>query len=518
MSTDNPPLVRQTKTYADLLKTNVRWDQRLKRNVLEITLEKNDKSGDAWLDLDTESTARLLQVLGIDIKSQVHGCQVKQRILSVWMLDGISLDRFCKEESIKVNKDIRTGRIRPAGKTDVTVTICGLDFNTPDSFVFDYLNKFGQVVKREVIYSKYSEGPLKGKYNGERKYQVDFSKSSLAMGTYHIIDSSKVRVFYMGNKKTCGRCHQFAGTCPGGGMAKECEEKEGPRVILVEHMKKVWDMIQFKPANFELEHLETEADQAERATDGIPIKEAEKFSPIAVKPQPIEKDIQKYEGLLIKNFPKTMMDEDIIAFLKEIGGEDLGEGSEVKFEKNDKNITVSIESLTPGTVQRLIKLVHFPETKQKFFNVPLYCRAIRTLTPAKSTNDGLDIPENSAEQVHAALTSVANDEKAAKKNTDLVKNTALVEKSLLENPKPAEEIKSKLFGNLGEADNTEEDIESEDDFENISQRFEFLKNGEEDEDRNRGQKKRERNKSSPNSGSKHKNKKYKNIKNKDDKI
>ena len=140
------------------------------------------------------------------------------------------------------------------------------------------------------------------------------------------------------------------------------------------------------------------------------------------------------------------------------------------------------------------------------------------MTPAKPTNDGLDIPENPAEQAHAALTSAANDEKATKKNTDLVKNTALVEKSLLENPKPAEEIKSKLFGNLGEADNTEEDIESEDDFENISQRFEFLKNGEEDEDRNKGQKKRERNKSSPNSGSKHKNKKYKNFKNKDDKI
>ena len=222
LPTDKPP-----PTYADRLKTNVRWDQRLKRNVLEIMLEKSDKSADSWFDLDSESTARLLKVLGIDIKSQVQGCQVKQRVLSVWMVDGISLDRFCKEESILVNKDIRTGTIRPAGKTDVTVTISGLDFNTPDTFVFEYLSKFGRIVKNEVIYCKFTDGPLKGKYNGDRKFQVDFSKSGLTMGTYHIIDSSKVRIFYRGNKKTCARCHEFADKCPGVGIAKGCEGGKG---------------------------------------------------------------------------------------------------------------------------------------------------------------------------------------------------------------------------------------------------------------------------------------------------
>ena len=88
-----------------------------------------------------------------------------------------------------------------------------------------------------------------------------------------------------------------------------------------------------------------------------------------------------------------------------------------------------------------------------------------------------------------------------------------MEKLVFGNSKPAEEIKSSLFGNLGEADHTtEEDGESEDDFENISQRFEFLKDGEEVEDKIRGQKQRGRNNSSPNSGSKRKNKKYKNVK------
>ena len=80
------------------------------------------------------------------------------------------------------------------------VTISGLDFNTPDTFIMEYLSKFGTVVTTSVIYHRYKEGPFKRKYNGDRKYQVDFTKSSVSMGTFHIIDGSRFRVFYPGNK------------------------------------------------------------------------------------------------------------------------------------------------------------------------------------------------------------------------------------------------------------------------------------------------------------------------------
>ena len=80
---------------------------------------------------------------------------------------------------------------------------------------------------------------------------MDFSKSVRAMGTYHIIDAAKVRIFYPGNKKTCGRCYNFADGCPGGGIAKECEKLKGPRVSIIDHMRQLWEMIGFKPNNFE---------------------------------------------------------------------------------------------------------------------------------------------------------------------------------------------------------------------------------------------------------------------------
>ena len=166
----------QTSSYADRLKTNVNFDQRLKRNVLEITLEKREKDADIFLDQD--SVARLLKSIGMDVQTQMEGYQIqfngRTSIVSVWAAKGLNLERFCKAEAINVTKGVMTGMIRPSGRKDVTVTVSGLDFNTPDSLVFEYIKRFGGIIiSNNVIYTKFSEGPFKGKCNGERKYQWD---------------------------------------------------------------------------------------------------------------------------------------------------------------------------------------------------------------------------------------------------------------------------------------------------------------------------------------------------------
>ena len=139
-------------------------------------------------DVDEENIERVFKTLGIDIVTQVEGHQIHYKgnisIISVWIKAGVNLDKFCKDIHIKVTDSVMTGNIRPAGKEDVTVLIVGLDFNTPDNLTVDYMNKFGAVISNTVIYSKYESGPFKGKYNRERKYQVDFSKASRQMGTY----------------------------------------------------------------------------------------------------------------------------------------------------------------------------------------------------------------------------------------------------------------------------------------------------------------------------------------------
>ena len=298
-------------SYSDRLKTNVRFDQRLKRNVLEITLEKTDKTSE--FDVDGEDVARVAKTLGIDVVSQTQGYQIQHRgkfsVISVWMLPGINLDKYCKDVNIRVTTNIMTGMIRPSGKADVTVSIVGIDFNTPDKFVFDYLSKFGVVVNQSVIYSKIETGAWKGKYSGERKYQMDFSKSPLSMGTYHLIDGCKVRVYYRGNKKTCGRCHKTAPDCPGDAIARDCGNNGGARVMLSDHMKDLWNKVGFVPTAFELDNN----DKDDMENDSV-IRDT-KFPPSYERPPPTSRDIEQFKGILVKNIPNRVGEEEILDLL-----------------------------------------------------------------------------------------------------------------------------------------------------------------------------------------------------------
>jgi hypothetical protein len=79
------------RSYSDRLKANVNYNQRLKRNVLEITLERTEK--DADLNVGNECMERVMKSIGIDL-NQTVGFQTKYRgrfsIMSVWFEPGVS--------------------------------------------------------------------------------------------------------------------------------------------------------------------------------------------------------------------------------------------------------------------------------------------------------------------------------------------------------------------------------------------------------------------------------------------
>ena len=224
--TENDPPDPGVMSYADRAKLNVRFDQRLKRNVLEIEVEKDKEEDEMILTEDT--VAKLLNKIKLNIYSHVEGYQVsfgrKKAKIAVLCKQGLDLEQFCICESLEVEKGVKTNFIRPAGRKDVAVTVTGLDFNTPDSLVQEYITKFGgKLITKDVIYGKYGEGLFKGKLTGVRKYQVDFSEAKLQMGTFHILDGQKVKVFYRGKGSTCGWCHADSIKCLGG--AKEVTGK-----------------------------------------------------------------------------------------------------------------------------------------------------------------------------------------------------------------------------------------------------------------------------------------------------
>ena len=339
----------KSDSYANRLKTDVKFDNRLKRNLLEITLEKTSSEVESEVIISQEAIARLFRSLKLDITTQVEGYQVifnkGVHIISVWVANGVNLDKFCVSENISVGKGIITGSIRPAGRQNVTVTITGLDFNTPDTLVHDYIQKFGgQVLNKKVIYSKFSDGPFSGKYTGERKYQVNFTDAKRHMGTYHFLDGARVRVYYKGNIKTCGRCHSSAYHCPGGALAKICEEKGGARITLIDHMKKLWSEINFSPNSFELpESVDHEQD--------LPISNMTSFeiaqNDIQTSSQngsqlcQAQPNLDRCIGLKINNFPLEMDNDEILKFINEkIQGNISQSDIEIIRSKKNSNVTI----------------------------------------------------------------------------------------------------------------------------------------------------------------------------------
>ena len=75
---------------------------------------------------------KLMNNLGIYVRSHVQGYQVYPGHpfhMEIWMVPGVDLDRFWKEDIFQANNDIKTSFIRPAGKKEVTVSIKGIIFN-----------------------------------------------------------------------------------------------------------------------------------------------------------------------------------------------------------------------------------------------------------------------------------------------------------------------------------------------------------------------------------------------------
>ena len=390
-------------SYAERLRTNINFSHRLQRNVLEITLEKTENTNE--VDIDQNCITRIMKSLGMDLNSQVEGYQVqfngRSHVVSVWSAKDVNLEKYCRAEGINVCKEVRTGNIQPAGRKNVIVTVKGLDFNTPDSLLFEYIQNFGgEIVNKNVVYGKFMDGPLKGKYNGDRKYLVDFSGSVLTMGTYHFLDGAKVRIFYRGNERTCGRCHGNSSNCKGGGIAKERESAGGTRIPIHQHMKKLWKEINFTPASFELP-----GDVSEILENDVEIATSQNFPRQDKVAKVSEKDMERYVGLSIANISLQEDDSAIQDFVRRFVSSDIP-NDQINIIRDKKKAAVNInDTLTSETVIQAMKRLNFSDCNQKYFEKPLYCKPLRNMTPEKSDNmiPGLPMKEQQASAFHIMM-------------------------------------------------------------------------------------------------------------------
>ena len=369
-----------TISYSDRLMMNVKRTERLKRKVLEITLEVDNQ---VQVRVERSDAAKVATRIGLDPLRDLEGYQIcpgNSKKILLWLKESCNIERYCKDEVYRVAPGIRTGFIRPMDRRQVVVTVKGLNFNTPDSLVVEYLNKHGKVTNQKVIYDVDREGPFKGIRNGDRKYQCDFTQG-INLGSYHIIDGHKVFIFYVGQKKTCGRCFKTSGECLGGGIARQCDEKKGQKVKLVDHMAEHWREIGFQPSDFKLEVEDSESNE------DVPIHTNLSFTPVTTRVEPSKEDINLYTGVVVKNIPEALPEKDIRELFVNAG---VDEGDlEIKLVTHNGKVTAEVINLESETCCKLIESLN----ETKVGENKIYCRGFSDLSSPPKTN-----PEAEVEQ------------------------------------------------------------------------------------------------------------------------
>ena len=342
------------------------------KNVLEVILEKDERGSFTVSDTDC---ARVMRKIGLDSRPGVHVeciqiCPNGRGIILITLKKELPIETFCRHDVFDVTSTgIRAINIKPAGKREVVVQVKNIHPNTMDDGVVDYLNKFGRVVTKKVIYGVFSEGPLKGFRNGDRSYKMEI-KPNMNIGTYHVLDGQKITVRYPGQLQTCARCHETARTCRGKGMARRCEAEGGQKVELSEYIMKLWKEIGYSPENVEMV-ADLDEGHGHEIDSGLVQQEGGKFTPIKVP----SSDHDKFTGISLKTFPKDT-DQCQIVELLHASGLPITNMDEIVIKPNG---VVSVRNLDNSVCLALINALH----NQKHFGRKLFCNGIIPLTPEK---------------------------------------------------------------------------------------------------------------------------------------
>ena len=290
----------------------------------------------------------------------------------------------------------------------------------------DYISKFGGVlISKNVIYARHGEGPFKGKVNGDRRYQVDFSTATTTMGTYHYLDGERVRVYYRGNTKTCGRCHQGPGQCLGGGIARECQAEGGQRKDLIEHMKELWQQIGFSPTSFKIpekEITENEDDDKQNLGGDQRILNMATFPRMNTQPDLTTPEKQKFSKVRITNFPLEMTEKEALVFMNEKVDKAIKQ-DDIELLKDDRSSKII---LGPGpnisVTRKEVEILDFNETQKYFYpERKLHAKLYKSLSPEKHSDHPQAIiqPETPQQKVKAVVNGLEN--KGSKNSTSQAK-------------------------------------------------------------------------------------------------
>ena len=154
-------------------------------------------------------------------------------------------------------------------------------------------------------------------------------------------------------------------------------------------MRLLWESIGFTPTNFELDEEETPDDEAHQAELDQVLNSVPQNQSSSVIVQPNERDIAKFDGISIKNIPKSVEDKDILDFLVHLGLPDNIDMQNFRINRGKKSTWIVVDRIDTSVVQSLYSSIHYHESNQKYFEAPLYCKQLRNSSPLKTIQESV---------------------------------------------------------------------------------------------------------------------------------
>ena len=277
---------------------------RKKLNILlDILLERRDNS--ISFTLKKEELSKLLfKKMKIDPKKVVKIDTAAFRTIHVEFASDIEPETFTDLPAFEIRDGLRSKVYRPHHRKDTLVTISWLDLETPDELVSHVFSHFGTLksnvqwckIKQESEESEESK-LLNNILSGERQVWMELVKP---LPSYASIDGRKVKIYHIGQKRTCARCQKDGENCPGRENAKQCDENGGTKT----NVEVAWKEILNAMGYTEWKGGETVVENSENGEKEETVA-AEEVTPI-----------EGCDGLVFDNLEETTTLEDIKTILK----------------------------------------------------------------------------------------------------------------------------------------------------------------------------------------------------------
>ena len=294
-------------SYANTVTGN-KTNGRKKLNVLDIFLDRKENSINYNLSKD-ELAKLLFKKMGIDPMKIKKIDTAGYGKIQIELAEELNPESFIKFPSFDIREGLRTKFYRPHHRKDTLVTISWLDLETPDALISHVFGHFGRV-KSNVSWVKMKQEEnesqlakmLNNIFSGERQIWMEVDKP---IPSYACIDGRKVKIYHLGQKRTCARCQETSDTCPGKSNAKLCEENDGNQVSV----ESVWKVILNKVGYKEWVGGET-----------IDLVESKEEDENEVR-DTMKELITKYpncDGIMISNLPEETENEEIKTIINSV--------------------------------------------------------------------------------------------------------------------------------------------------------------------------------------------------------